>query len=429
MRSKPTPILSSAAQPICDRLESRTLLTATLWTINGDTDGASTDDTIVIQLDPKNSKQLQAIVNDDVVATRLLKNISGIQINAGGGDDDVTVDLGPDLSNIDCTVYGGAGDDSIEGGSGADFLRGGGGDDEISGGLGNDSIWGGWGNDQLVGDEGSDDIFGQGNKDTIAGGLGDDTLSGGDGSDQLSGGYDEDVLRGGDGKDTLRGGDGSDSMNGGQGSDAIFRQEIDYWKYDRFDRTKWDIRVNELQTVDDRDALKQKLIDLAMQRWQYSFDQPVWRWWNGCGGGDVRIVCAYAGATDSAPTPGTQAGGAASGPTHSNTNTQEAGVDEADIVKTDGNYIYLVQNNELVILDAWPAYQTHIVSTTPIIDNGWIQGIYLDSDRVTVISSIWQTGQYQVPPVAGGVAGGGSLIASPIWGGWWSKPQVKVTVM
>ena len=55
MRSKPTPILSSAAQPICDRLESRTLLTATLWTINGDIDGASTDDTIVIQLDPKNA--------------------------------------------------------------------------------------------------------------------------------------------------------------------------------------------------------------------------------------------------------------------------------------------------------------------------------------------------------------------------------------
>src|SRR5207245_312527 len=134
---------------------------------------------------------------------------------------------------------------------------------------------------------------------------------------------------------------------------------------------------------------------------------------------------------EGAPTPGTQTGGTASTPppTHSNTNTQEVGVDEADIVKTDGNYLYLVQNNELVILDAWPADQTHIVSQTPIIDNGWIQGIYLDGDRVTVISTTWQTGQYQIPPVAGGVAAGGSLIARPIWGGWWSKPQVKVTVM
>jgi len=435
MQSNSRPILSAAAHAVCDRLESRLLLTATVWTINGDIDGTPTDDTIVVQLDPANSKQLQALVNDEVAATRLIKNVKSIVINGGGGDDDIAVDLGPDLDNIDATILGGKGDDTITGGSGDDELRGGGGDDEVSGGLGDDDIWGGWGDDQLVGDEGSDDIVGQGDKDTIAGGLGDDTLAGGAGSDQISGGYDEDVLRGGDGKDTLRGGDGSDSMNGGQGSDAIFRQEIDYWKYDRFDRTKWDIRVNELQTVDDRDALKQKLIDLAMQRWQYSFDQPVWQWWNGCGGGDVRIVCAYGGAMDGAPVPGTTRGGATSTPppTHSNTNTQEVGVDEADIVKTDGNYIYLVENNELVILDAWPADQTHIISRTPVIDNGWIQGIYLDGDRVTIISTVWETGQYPVPPVpmdvAGGSAAGGSLIARPIWCGCWSRPQVKVTVM
>src|SRR5258706_11380170 len=291
MREKAGTIFSAAARPVCQQLKSRTLLTAAVWTINGDRDGTFTDDTIVIQLDPNNSKQLQAVVNDEIVNTRLIKNVKGIQINAGGGDDDITVDLGPDLDNIDSTIFGGRGDDTITGGSGDDNIRGGGGDDEISGGLGNDDIWGGGGNDQLVGDEGADQIAGQDGKDTIAGGLGDDTLSGGDGSDQLSGGYDEDNLRGGDGKDTLRGGDGADSMNGGQGSDAIFRQDIDYWKYDRFDRTKADIRVNELQTVDDRDDLKHKLIDLAMKRWQYSFDQPVWRWWNGCGGGGVGVVC------------------------------------------------------------------------------------------------------------------------------------------
>ena len=163
MRSKTGHILSTAARPVCDQLESRTLLTATLWTINGDIDGKPTDDSIVIQLDPHNSKQLQAIVNDDVVSTRLIKSIKGIQINAGAGDDDITLELGPNLDDIDCTVFAGAGDDFIEGGSGDDFLRGGGGDDEISGGLGDDDLWGGWGDDQLVGDEGQDDIYGQGN--------------------------------------------------------------------------------------------------------------------------------------------------------------------------------------------------------------------------------------------------------------------------
>jgi uncharacterized secreted protein with C-terminal beta-propeller domain len=427
----PSRTLSAAAQSVCQQLESRTLLAATLWTINGDINGSATDDVIVIELDPANSKQLRALVNDDIVATRLIKNIKGIQIDAGGGDDDITLDLGPDLDTIDCTVLGGRGDDIIEGGSGDDFLRGGGGDDQISGGLGDDDLWGGWGNDQLLGDEGEDDLYGQGDKDTVVGGLGDDDLWGGDGSDQLSGGYDEDVIRGGDGKDTLRGGDGADSMNGGIGSDAIFRQEIDYWKYDRFDRTKWDIRVNDLQTVDDRDALKQKLIDLAMQRWQSSFDQPVWRWWYPRGGGIGGGVYAYAASTDGAPPPGMETGGAVASPTtHSNTNTQEAGVDEADIVKTDGNFIYLVQNNELVILDAWPADGTHIVSRTPIVDdNGWIEGIYLDGDKVTVISSTWISGRYDLPVMGGGVGVAGSLIAQPIWGGWYSKPQVKVTVM
>jgi uncharacterized secreted protein with C-terminal beta-propeller domain len=162
-----------------------------------------------------------------------------------------------------------------------------------------------------------------------------------------------------------------------------------------------------------------------MQRWKYSFDQPVWRWWNGCGGsGDV--YCVYAAATDGR----LPAGNETSAPTsHSNTNTQEAGVDEADIIKTDGNYIYLVQNNELIILDAWPADETHIISRTPIVDNGWIQGIYLDGDRVTVISSSWLSGRYEVPEMTAGGRVVGDLAIRPIWGGWWSKPQVKVTVM
>src|SRR5580765_7068960 len=112
MRSKLRSILNPAAHSICQQLESRTLLTATLWTINGDIDGTPTDDTIVIQLDPNNSKQLQALVNDDVVATRLIRNVKGIQINSGGGDDDITVDLGPDLDNIDSTILGGRGDDT-----------------------------------------------------------------------------------------------------------------------------------------------------------------------------------------------------------------------------------------------------------------------------------------------------------------------------
>src|SRR5258706_13386888 len=144
MREKAGTIFSAAARPVCQQLESRTLLTAAVWTIDGDRDGTFTDDTIVIQLDPNNAKQLQAVVNDEIVSTRLIKNVKGIQINGGGGDDDITVDLGPDLDNIDSTIFGGRGDDTITGGSGDDQLRGGWGGYENFGRPGDDYIWGRW---------------------------------------------------------------------------------------------------------------------------------------------------------------------------------------------------------------------------------------------------------------------------------------------
>lgn len=40
---------------------------------------------------------------------------------------------------------------------------------------------------------------------------------------------------------------------------------------------------------------------------------------------------------------------------YSSTNIQEAGVDEADIIKNDGKYIYLIKNNTIRIIDAYPA--------------------------------------------------------------------------
>jgi len=232
MGQNPRSILSSATRVLCHQLESRLLLSATTWTINGDQSGPAAD-TIVIEVNPANSKQLRAVLNDQVIDTRSIKSVKDILINGGRGNDNISVDLGPEQDNIDATILGGAGDDTLAGGSGNDFIRGGGGNDEISGNLGNDDLWGGAGNDQILGDEGNDNMWGQAGSDTVVGGLGKDDLWGGDGSDQLSGGYDGDVIRGGDGKDTLRGGDGADSLNGGGGRDTVFRQEIDYWKFDR----------------------------------------------------------------------------------------------------------------------------------------------------------------------------------------------------
>src|SRR6266850_7646171 len=92
--------LRAATIPICMQLESRLLLSATTWTINGDQSGP-TDDTIVIEVNPTNSKQLRAVLNNQVIDTRSIKSVKDILINGGRGNDDITVDLGPDLDNID----------------------------------------------------------------------------------------------------------------------------------------------------------------------------------------------------------------------------------------------------------------------------------------------------------------------------------------
>ena len=63
-----------------------------------------------------------------------------------------------------------------------------------------------------------------------------------------------------------------------------------------------------------------------------------------------------------AAAPGDGAGAA----DYSGTNVQVAGVDEADIVKTDGSYIYQVNGQRIVIARAYPTEEMKLVSSDPI---------------------------------------------------------------
>lgn len=67
--------------------------------------------------------------------------------------------------------------------------------------------------------------------------------------------------------------------------------------------------------------------------------------------------------------------GLGSGNNFSNTNVQVAGVDEDDIVKTDGNFIYALSNNVVSIIKAQPASDTKVVSSLKL--DGYGQAIYL----------------------------------------------------
>jgi inhibitor of cysteine peptidase len=73
---------------------------------------------------------------------------------------------------------------------------------------------------------------------------------------------------------------------------------------------------------------------------------------------------------------------APAGSDYSTTNIQVAGVDEADIVKTDGEYIYLVSGNKTIIVKAYPPEQAQIVSEIEL--EGTIIGIFINGDRLVV---------------------------------------------
>lgn len=70
-------------------------------------------------------------------------------------------------------------------------------------------------------------------------------------------------------------------------------------------------------------------------------------------------------------------------PEYSTTNIQVVGVDEADIVKTDGEYIYLVSKDKVYIVKAYPPGEMRVVSE--IMVNGTSIGLFINKDRLVIL--------------------------------------------
>lgn len=76
----------------------------------------------------------------------------------------------------------------------------------------------------------------------------------------------------------------------------------------------------------------------------------------------------------------------ASASDYSTTNIQVAGVDEADIVKNDGKYIYAVSGNTVIIVDAYPAENAKIISQINL--NGTsVSNIFINGDKLVVFGN------------------------------------------
>jgi uncharacterized secreted protein with C-terminal beta-propeller domain len=75
----------------------------------------------------------------------------------------------------------------------------------------------------------------------------------------------------------------------------------------------------------------------------------------------------------------------------STTNIQVAGVDEADIIKNDGKYIYIVKGETVRIVEAYPGEELKELSVVEFNDEQFLPGeVYLDGDQLTVLGHVWE---------------------------------------
>jgi inhibitor of cysteine peptidase len=78
---------------------------------------------------------------------------------------------------------------------------------------------------------------------------------------------------------------------------------------------------------------------------------------------------------------------------YSTTNVQVEGVDEPDVVKNDGKYIYTVSGSQIFILDAYPAEDAVLLST---INSTGVSQIFVNGDRLVVFGNNYSYGEEPV---------------------------------
>ena len=108
----------------------------------------------------------------------------------------------------------------------------------------------------------------------------------------------------------------------------------------------------------------------------------------GSGGwfGSIRTFAKSGVAVQESATADASAPTAAGGREYSDTNIQVEGVDEADIIKTDGDYIYTIAQGNLVIIKAYPADEAEILSTTKL-KNFHPQELFIHNDRLLIFGT------------------------------------------
>ena len=106
-----------------------------------------------------------------------------------------------------------------------------------------------------------------------------------------------------------------------------------------------------------------------------------WRVFGGVTGGIVSFDSTFAIVASAATAAKSAAQGAGD---YSTTNIQVAGVDEADVVKTDGTYIYLSKGDTVYIVLAYPAEEARLL--TKIKFDVEVSDLFVAGDKLVVFT-------------------------------------------
>jgi hypothetical protein len=113
--------------------------------------------------------------------------------------------------------------------------------------------------------------------------------------------------------------------------------------------------------------------------------------WGFCGGfyrgvDDVGEIALTTSAGSAAPIPPSAPSANESASEYSETNVQVTGVDEADFVKNDGSYIYMLANGKFRIVDAWPPEQAEEIAAVEV--EGTPKKLFVHEGRAFIYSSL-----------------------------------------
>lgn len=117
-----------------------------------------------------------------------------------------------------------------------------------------------------------------------------------------------------------------------------------------------------------------------------NFEQTYGSFWNR---GSERMMTSKEMSDGEIMSPSLDESGTGQSVDYSQTNVQVTGVDEPDIVKTDGTYLYIVSNNKVIIVKAYPSEDAEIISEIALNETLTIGTIFISGSRLVVFADTY----------------------------------------